>query len=120
MFAKFVKLIMNSILNDGVRASDVTKFSFDVKPSAGMRTLGIDAIVTIETKQTLTPKETRRKIMVILFLISLVFMLGLSTIGLLLPDAGLGRTLVLLSEMPAFVFSLVCTKFLMRGSRRRV
>ena len=117
MFAKFVKLIMNSILNDGVKTSDVTRFSFDAKPSNGMRTLGIDATITIETKQTLTPKESRRKVMVILFLISLVFMLGLSTIGLLLPYAGLGRTLVLLSEIPAFVFSLVCTKFLMRRAR---
>ena len=111
---------MNSILNDGVKTSDVTRFSFDAKPSNGMRTLGIDATITIETKQTLTPKESRRKVMVILFLISLVFMLGLSTIGLLLPYAGLGRTLVLLSEIPAFVFSLVCTKFLMRSSRRHV
>jgi heme A synthase len=120
MFAKLLKLIMNYTLNDGVKTSDVTKFSLDVKPSNGMPTLGINAIITIETKQALTPKENRRRIMVILFLVSLVFMLGLSTVGLLLPYAGLGRMLVLLSEIPAFVFSLVCTRFLTRNSRRRV
>jgi len=118
MFVKLVKLIMNYILNDGVRASNVTKLSFDVKPINGTPTLGIDAIITIETKLVLTPKENRRRILVILFLISLVFMIGLSTIGLLLPYAGLGRTLVLLSEIPAFVFTIVCTKFLMKRKSR--
>ncbi|MHB2035706.1 MAG: hypothetical protein ACYCPW_03070 [Nitrososphaerales archaeon] len=109
---------MNYILNDGIKASDVSKLSFDVKPINGTPALGIDAIITIETKQALTPKENRRRILVIFFLISLAFMIGLSTIGLLLPYAGLGRTLVLLSEIPAFVFSLVSTKFLMKRKSR--
>jgi len=114
MFTELVKLIMNYILNDGIRASDLTKLSFEVKPINGTPILGIDAIITIETKQALTPKENRRRIFVIVFLISLIFMIGLSTIGLLLPYAGLGRTLVLLSEIPAFVFTIVCTKFLIK------
>jgi len=123
MFVKLVKLIMNYILNGGIKNSEVTKLSLDAKPGNGTYALGIDVTISIETKQALTPKESRRKTMVILFLISLVFMIGLSTIGLLLPDAdaGLGRTLVLLSEIPAFIFSIVCTKFLMKThSRRRV
>ncbi len=119
MFVKLLKLTVNYILNNGVKKSDVTDLTFDVKGSNGTHTFGVNATITIETKQTLTPKESRRKNLIILLVISIVFMIGLSTIGLLLPDtdAGSGRTLVLLSEIPAFAFSLVSTRFLMRRKR---
>jgi len=123
MFLKLVKLIMNSILNRGVKDSNITDLSLEVKESMGTYTLGIGATIVLETKKVLTPKEKRRKYLIISFLVSLGFMLGLSTIGAWLPDAqaGLGRTLILLSEIPAFAYSLVSTRFLMKKvSRRKV
>lgn len=117
MFGKFVKLIWNSFLNNGVKEIHVTGVSVGVEGSQGTRNLGINSTITIETKKSLTPKERRRKNVIILLIISLIFMLTISTVGLLLPDAGLGRILVLLSEIPAFAFSLTSTEFLRRKKK---
>jgi len=123
MFLKLVKLIMNSILNGGVKSSDVSDLSLEVKEKMGTFTIDIGSTLVLESKKVLTPKEKRRKNLIISFIISLIFMVALSTIGAWLPDAqaGLGRTLILLSEIPAFAYNLVSTRFLMKkGSRRKV
>jgi hypothetical protein len=120
MVLKFVKLMMNYVLNRGVKSSDLTLLTLELHESMGTYTLGIGATVAIDPKTVLTPKENRRKKLIILFLISLGFMLGLSTIGAWLPDsqANLGRWLILLSEIPAFGYSLVSTRFLMKKTLR--
>ncbi len=116
MFLKLVKLTMNYILNRGVKGSDFTDLSLELNEKMGTYTLAIGASITLDPKKVLTPKEKRRRKLIILFLVSLGFMVGLSTIGAWLPDAqaGLGRTLILLSEIPAFGYSLVSTRFLMK------
>ena len=121
MFVSLVRLIMNYLLNNGIKKSDVTKLAVQVDESKGTYALGVDATITIETKKVLTPRETRRKRLLILFLITLVIMVGLQTIGGFLPDAnaGLGRILILVGEIPAFAFSLVSTKFFMKTRSRR-
>jgi hypothetical protein len=47
------------------------------------------------------------------YLLSLLFMLVLSTIGALTGDANLGRWLILISEIPAFASSLAATRLFM-------
>jgi hypothetical protein len=121
MFLKLVKLVMTTILDGGVKDSDVSDLSLDVKEKMGTYTIGIGSTIVLEPKKVLTPKEKRRKNLIIILLISLIFMIGLSTIGAWLPDAqaSLGRTLILLSEIPAFAYSLVSTRFLMKKASRR-
>jgi predicted Na+-dependent transporter len=117
-----LRLIINIILNSGIKKSQVSDVTFDVDERLGTYTLGVGARISVETKKVLTHRERRRKQLIILFLVSLVILLVLATTGQWLPnsEAGLGRTLILLSEVPAFLFSLVMTRiFLGRGSRRR-
>ena len=120
MFLEVVKLVVNTILNGGVKDSNVSDLSLEVKEKMGTYTLGIGSTIVLESKKVLTPKEKRRKNLIISLIISLIFMIGLSTIGAWLPDAqaGLGRTLILLSEIPAFAYSLVSTRFLMKKASR--
>jgi hypothetical protein len=118
---KLIKLIMNYILNHGIKETKVSNVTFDVTERRGTYRLGVGSVITIEPKKVLTPNEVVRKRLIIFFLISLGFMIGLSTIGQWLPDnlAGLGRTLILLSEIPAFAYSLISTRFLMKNPRKR-
>jgi hypothetical protein len=111
---------MNYILNHGIKGTKVGDVTFDVSERRGTYRLDFGSVITIEPKKVLTPHEVVRKRLIIFFLISLAFMIGLSTIGGWLPDnlAGLGRTLILLSEIPAFAYSLVSTRFLMKSPRK--
>ena len=119
MLLKLVKLIMNSILNGGVKGS-VSDLSLEVKEKMGTYTVAIGSTLVLESKKVLTPKEKRRKNLIISFIITLILMVALSTIGAWLPDAqaSLGRTLILLSEIPAFGYNLVSTRFLMKKATR--
>jgi hypothetical protein len=119
MFLKLVKLIMNSILNGGVKGSNVSDLSLVVKEKMGTYTVARSTLV-LESKKVLTPKEKRRKNLIISFIITLILMVALSTIGAWLPDAqaSLRRTLILLSEIPAFGYNLVSTRFLMKKASR--
>lgn len=121
VFYKLVKLTMSDILNRGIKATEVNEVTANLTEKMGTYKLGVGAVITVEPKTVLTPREARRKKMIILFLISLGFMIGLSTIGAWLPDAqaGLGRTLILLSEIPAFAYSLISTRFLMKKNPRK-
>ena len=113
---------MNYVLNRGIKGAELDGISATFSNKMGTYKLGAGVVISIETKGVLTPKEIRRKKMIILFLVSLAIMVGLSTIGAWLPDlnAGLGRMLILLSEIPAFAYSLISTRFLMKKARRKI
>ena len=114
MFEKIIKLIVSYLLHHGIKKSDLTNWHFNVKESDGTYILDVNATITIETKKELSPNEKRSKNLIILFIIALCLMVGLSTIGMILPDAGLGRTLVLLGTIPAFIVNLVSARFLIK------
>jgi hypothetical protein len=111
---------MSYILNRGIKGTELNDITATFSNKMGTYKLGAGVVITVDPKGVLTPKETRRKRMIILFLVSLAIMVGLSTIGAWLPDlnAGPGRLLILLSEIPAFAYSLVSTRFLMKRSPR--
>ena len=119
---KLLKLIMSYILNRGIKGTELNDITATFSNKMGTYKLGASVVITVDPKGVLTPKETRRKRMIILFLISLAIMVGLSTIGAWLPDpnAGPGRLLILLSEIPAFAYSLISTRFLMKKARRKI
>ena len=113
---------MNYILNRGIKGTELNDISATFSNKMGTYKLGAGVVIIVEPKGVLTPKEIRRKKMIILFLVSLAIMVGLSTFGAWLPDfnAGLGRLLILLSEIPAFAYSLISTRFLMKKAGERL
>jgi hypothetical protein len=113
------RLIVSYLLNHGIKNSDLTDWRLSVKESDGTYVLDVAATITIATKKELTRGEKRSKNLIILFVISLCAMVSLSTVGMLLPDAGLGRTLVLLGTIPAFVVNLVGARFLIKRQRNQ-
>jgi hypothetical protein len=112
---------MSYILNHGIKGTELQNVSVTLNDRVGTYKLGVGVVIAVEPKGVLTPKEIRRKRMIILFIVSLAVMVVLSTIGAWLPDsqAGLGRMLILLSEIPAFAYSLISTRFLMKKGVRR-
>jgi hypothetical protein len=112
-----IRLIVSYLLHHGVKNSDLTDWNLNVKDVDGTYTLDLAATVIVETKKELSPGERRSKNLIIIFLVSLFLMLGLDIVGMLLPDAGLGRTLVLLGTIPAFIVNLVSASFLIKRHR---
>jgi hypothetical protein len=112
-----IRLIVSYFLHHGVKNSDLTDWHLNVKESDGRYTLDVAATVIVETKKELSPGERRSKNLIIIFLVALFLMIGLDLIGMLLPDAGLGRTLVLLGTIPAFIVNLVSASFLIKRHR---
>jgi hypothetical protein len=121
MFVSLVRLFFSYLLNNGIKKSDLNSIALQVTESKGTYAFGADAVITIETKKVLTPREVRRKRLLIIFIVSFVFMIGLQTIGNILPDAdsNLGRWLILIGEIPAYVFTLASTRFFAKSRAKR-
>jgi hypothetical protein len=120
MLKNLIKLSFRMLLN-GVRRSHVTDMAMQVEENDGVYLLGSGAVLTIETKnqEELTPKQKLRKNLIITFIVSFLFMIILSTIGVLYPDAYVGRILVLLSEFPAFISALASTRIFMKRPKKK-
>jgi hypothetical protein len=99
-------------LNQGIRSSRVSDVAVQVEEGDGVYVIGTGTVVTIESRRDadLTPQQRWRKNLIFAYLLSLLFMLVLSTIGALTGDANAGRWLILISEIPAFVSSLASTR----------
>jgi hypothetical protein len=112
MILNLIRLSINFLLNQGVQSSKVEDVAVQVEEGDGVYVVGTGTVITIETKRNedLTPQEKWRRNLIMTFLFSLLFMLVLSTIGALVKDANLGRWLILISEIPAFVSSLAATR----------
>src|SRR5437588_91055 len=121
MFVSLVRLFFSYLLNNGIKKSELNAIALNVNESKGTYAFGADAVITIETKKVLTPREVRRKRLLIIFIVSFVFMIGIQTLGNILPDAqaNLGRWLILIGEIPAYVFTLASTRFFMRSRSKR-
>jgi hypothetical protein len=115
MLKNLIKLSLSVLLNQGIRGSKVTDVAVRVDEGNGVYVVGTGTVVTIETlrNEDLTPLQRRRKNLIFGYLLSLLFMIILSTVGALTGDANLGRWLILISEVPAFVSSLAATRLFM-------
>ncbi len=111
---KLVRLFVSLILNNGVKDSSMTNVSSFMQGTEGVYTLDAGATLNLETKKNLTPNERVRKYLLISFLMSLVLMVVLGTIGDWLPDAQLGRELILVGEVPAFASSVFAARILVK------
>jgi len=121
MFVSLVRLFFSYLLNNGVKKTDLNAIGLQVTESKGTYALGADAVISIETKKVLTPREIQRKRLLIVFILSFLFMIGLQTLGNILPDsvANLGRWLILIGEIPAYVFTLASTRFFAKSRSKK-
>ncbi len=112
------KLIVTTILNQGVSASEVKDWHFKVREVDGVYYVDLSTSVAISPKTQLTRKEKFGRFLIIAFVMSSLAAFGLGSVGMLLPDAYVGRDLVLISTAPAFVAQLIGARFLVRAYRR--
>jgi hypothetical protein len=112
----WLKLALSIIMNQGIRSSRLSDLVLEVEESGGVALLGTGAVLTIETRRNeeLSPRERLRKKMIIIFVISILFMIIFSTVGELLPSPSAGRWLILISEVPAFVSALASTRLFVK------
>ena len=119
MSEKLTKLMVTTVLNHGVKNSEVRDWQFKVREVDGVYLVDVSTSIAISPKKDLTKEEKRGKFQMIAFVISFLAMLVLGVIGGLLPDAYLGRELVIVSEIPGFVAQLIGARFLVRGHYKR-
>lgn len=118
MSEKLTKLLVTTILNHGVRGSDVKDWHFRVREVGGVYFVDISTSIAISPKTELTKEEKMGKYQIVSFVVAFMAMLVLATVGGLLPDANLGRELVIVSTAPGFVAQLIGARFLIRGHYR--
>jgi hypothetical protein len=112
MSEKITKLVASYLLKHGVKGSEIEEWRFKVREVDGRYFFDIATTIAVTPKSDLTPEEGTNRTMIIVFVVSLLLMLSLSTLGLLLPNADLGRELVYLSTLPGFVAQLIGARFL--------
>jgi len=95
--------------------SEVTNLSLDLKEINGKYVLGISSIVALETRGEPIGKKSGRRNIVILFLIAMALMVGLDLVGMSLPEASFGRTLVYLAEFPAILVNIISARYIIRN-----
>jgi hypothetical protein len=98
-----------------IRNSDVTNLSLDLKEIDGKYVLGISSTVAVATKGQLIRKKSGRRNIVMLFLIVLSLTVALDVVGMLLPDASFGRTLVYIGVFPAILVNIVSARYIIRN-----
>lgn len=118
MSEKLSKLIATTILNQGVSASEIKDWHFKVREVDGVYYVDLSTSVAIFPKTQLTRNEKFGRFLIVVFVITALLAFGLGSIGMLLPDAYLGRDLVLFSTAPSFVAQLIGARFLVRAYRR--
>jgi hypothetical protein len=109
------RLVMNYFLHRGIKNSDITNLSFELNEANGKYFLDIKSTIVLATKGQLIRKEAGNRNLIIVFLVSLSVMVALALVGMLLPDAVLGRTLVYLSEFPAILVNIISTRYIIRN-----
>lgn len=118
MSAKLTKLIVTTILNHGVKGSEVKDWHFNVREVNGIYFVDLSTTVAISPKTHLTKHEKIGKYQMIAFVVTFLIWLALSAIGALVPNASLGRELVLSGGIPGFIAQLLGARFLVRGYRK--
>lgn len=119
MSEKLTKLIVTTILNQGVKGSEVKDWHFKVREVDGIYYVDVASTIAISPKTELTREEKFGRFEVVVFFVSFFAALALGTVGMLIPDAYVGRDLVLFSTAPSFLAQLIGARFLVRSYRRR-
>lgn len=112
MSVKITKLVVGYLLNHGIKSSELRDWQFKVREVDGVYIFDVSTSVAIAPKTQLTREERTSKTLLLTFAASFCTMVVLSTIGLFLPDAVLGRELVYVSTFPGFIAQLIGARLL--------
>jgi hypothetical protein len=115
MFERIVKAILNYFLHRGIDNSDIKQLSIDVKKVNGNYVVDIFSTVKVATKGEQIREENGNRKLTIVFLGSLSIMVILIVTGMLLPAAGLGRTLVYLGTFPGILVNAIATRYIIKS-----
>ena len=113
MFSGIVRAISNYFLHRVTKNSDVANLSLDLKETNGKYVLGISS--TVAKKGELMSKKSGRRNIVMLFLTALSLTVALDVVGMILPDASFGRTLVYLGVYPAILVNIISARYIIRS-----
>jgi hypothetical protein len=108
-------MVMNYWLHLLIRNSEVTNLSLELKQTNGKYVLDVNSTVLVATKGEQVRKYTGSRNLLIVFFVSLTIWVVLALVGILLPDAIFGRTLVYLSEFPAILVNIISTRYIIRN-----
>jgi hypothetical protein len=106
---------MNYFLHRMIKDSEISDFSLDIKEINGKFVLAIDSSVAVATKGEVLRKDTGSRNITIVFLVSLSATVALNSVGILLPDAILGRSLVYLGTFPAILVNIIAARYIIRN-----
>ncbi len=116
MLENFIKSILNYFLHRVSKTTDVSNVTLELKKAKGSYVLGITSTVALSGEQI--RKRQSRKVLII-FLVVLSLLIILDVIGILLPNASTGRTLVYFGEYPAFVVNIIAGRFVIKNISQR-
>jgi len=112
------KLIVSTILNQGVKGSEIKDWHFNVREVNGVYIVDVSTTVTISPKTQLTKPEKMSKYLILAWVISFLIWVSLSAVGALLPNANFGRDIILWSGLPGFIAQLIGARFLIKSYRK--
>jgi hypothetical protein len=115
LFTRIVRAIANYFLHRMIKNSDVSEFSLDIKEIDGKYVVAIGSAVALATKGEVLRKDTGSRNITIVFLVALSATVALNSIGILLPDAIFGRTLVYLGTFPAILVNIIAARYIIRN-----
>jgi hypothetical protein len=107
-----VKSLMNFLLRRGVKNSDITDLSLDLKEANGTFTLEIKSKTLVADRQIIRRKG--RDWVRIIFVFSLLVMLVFVVTGMLDPNVTGGRSLVYIGLYPAFVVNTLGARYVIK------
>ncbi len=118
MSEKLTKLVVSTILNHGVKGSEIRDWHFKVREVDGVY-VDVSTTVAISPKTQLTKEERVGKYLILSFVATFLAMVVLDIVGGPLPDTVLGRDLVLIATIPGFIAQLIGARFLIGRIRNR-
>lgn len=118
MFEQIVRSILNFFVHKVSKTSDVSKVTLDLKETSGTYVLGISSTVAL-LREGPVPVGPRSRKLLSLFLVALSLLIVLDVVGMLIPDASLGRTLVYLGEFPAILVNIIAARYIIRNISQR-
>ncbi len=115
MFDKIAKSIVNYFLHLCIKNFDIKNFTLDVKESDGKYVLGINSTVVVGKTGESVRKETEGRNLMIVFFVTLSLVAVFAIVGILIPNASLGRSFILISVFPAFLANVIGARYIIKS-----
>ena len=116
MFEKIVKAILNPLLHLAIKNSDVEDFELEVRETDEKYFLAINSRVLVGKNGVPVRKKGKgSRNLAIAFVILVVIMASFIIAGMLSPNPVYGRSLLFISDFPAFVVNMLGARYLIKS-----